>query len=283
MKDNLVQDLITKDKLLVRAMDAPEWSSHKSLNDFSVWATEVELAKNEGLYSVSTTLLVLGEKIPTYKNMGFLINSDLVDVHHIAEMDSGSKGNVKDGSFSANETDINNLSELAGKTRSEHLKYMNEVNINLNSEDAYIGLFVNKAKSERPKAQILLAQEYYKQQTGKVLPIYTYDSDSGSLTPFNPSEKEKTEFINRMCEERVIRSSGIGYEVDEGNRQEEKQFDYSDRLKTPSASECIASLREKISNRNLPQEFKAPYKPTQNLSKIDFSTLKMYKDKNING
>lgn len=279
MKDNLVQDLLKKDKLLVRAMDAPQRAANKSSYDFSVWATEVDCAKNEGLSSLSTTLLVSGEKIPTYKNMGFLLNSDLVDAHHIAETDSGSVGEFKNGDFVANKTDINTLSELAEKTRNEHLRCMNEVNINVNSEEAYVGLFVNKCKSNRPKAYILLAQEYYKQQTGKVLPIYTYDSDNGTLTPFNLTEKEKTDFISKMCEEKVIRTPDICYEIDGENRQEKKQFNYFNRIKRPPVSERIASLRKRIS----PQEAQAPSMQKQDLSKVDFLTMKMFKDKRVNG
>lgn len=279
--ENSVQDLLTKDKLLARAMDVPFWSIHKSAHDFSTWAKEVDFLRNEGLTSLSTTLLVSGEKIPTYKNMGFLINSDLVDVKHIADTDSGSSGDFEDGSFSASETDISTLSELAEKTRHEHLRDMNEVNINVNSEDAYVGLFVNKTKSDTPKAQILLAQEYYKQQTGKTLPIYIYDSANGSLSSFNPSEKEKTDLINRLCEEKVIRSSSIYYQIYNADRQEEKQFDYSDRLRTPSNSERIASLRERIAHKNLPQEDKTFQVPKPDLSKVDLNTLQMFKDKKV--
>ncbi|MDR1693973.1 MAG: hypothetical protein LBR70_02110 [Lactobacillaceae bacterium] len=285
MAEDQVQDLIGRDKLLVRAMGTPEWAADKSAYDFSVWAMEVDSAKNEGLYSLSTTLLVSGEKIPTYKNMGFLINSDLAEVHHIAEMDSGSSGNTKDGNFVANKSDIHTLSELAEKTRNEHLRSMNEVNININSEEAYVGLFVNKAMSDRPKAQIMLAQEYYKQQTGKTLPIYIYDSADGSLVSFNPNEKEKTDFINKMREEKMIRSSAICYKVDEGNRYEERHFDYLDRTgkeNPKSASERIKNLRERIAdNKEIPKAFKAPYK-SQNLSGIDFNTLKMYQEKKQN-
>lgn len=278
-----VQDLLTKDKLLARAMDVPFWSIAKSAHDFSTWAKEVDFLMNEGLTSLSTTLLVSGEKIPTYKNIGFLINGDLVDVKHVADTDSGSGGDFANGSFIANETDIYTLSELADRTRNEHLRGMNEVNVNVNSEDAFIGLFVNKTKSDMPKAQILLAQEYYKQQTGKTLPIYIYDSANGSLSSFNPSEKEKTDLINRLCEEKVIRSSSIYYEIYNADRQEEKQFDYLDRVKSPSSIERIASLRERIAHKNLPQEPKAPHAPKPELSKVDFNTLQMFKDKKVNG
>lgn len=48
--------------------------------DFSVWAEEADIARNDKLTSLSSTLLVLGEKIPTYKNMGFLLNSEKADI-----------------------------------------------------------------------------------------------------------------------------------------------------------------------------------------------------------
>lgn len=94
-----VIDLFKQGKLLVRAMDNPnltkEFYSGDFSYDFSTWANEYEIAKNEGLTSLSTTLIMEGENIPTYKSMGFLINSKNVDVRHVAEHDSGSCGNEK--------------------------------------------------------------------------------------------------------------------------------------------------------------------------------------------
>jgi len=282
MTQDSVQELFAKDKLLARAMDTPglEKKGDQYASDFSIWAVEVDTAKNEGLTALSTTLLVPDEKIPTYKNIGFLINSDSAEVFHIADSDSGS-GWGKNG-FVATKTDISSLSELAEKTRNEGLRDMNEVNINV-GPDAYVGLFANKAPSDKPKAHILLAQEYYKQQTGKTLPIYIYDSDNGTLTSFNPDEKEKTDFIAKMCEEKKLRSSTICYKTDE----EEKYFDYLDKpaqekAKTPPIAERIKYLRDNLSKSEAgAEESKAPGKTNQVASKNIIQTK--FQEKRANG
>ena len=62
-----------------------------SLNyDFSTWAEEVDIAQNNKLKYASSTLLVSGESIPAYKNIGFIINNDKTEVIHVADSDSGS-------------------------------------------------------------------------------------------------------------------------------------------------------------------------------------------------
>ena len=43
-------------------------------NDFSTWVEEYEIAKQEGLNSISSTLLLLNEYIPTYKSICELVN-----------------------------------------------------------------------------------------------------------------------------------------------------------------------------------------------------------------
>ena len=168
-----IQQLFQNDKLLVRAMDDPDLSrpgriGPKMSRDFSVWAKEVDASLHDGLICASSTLLVANESIPTYKSIGFIINSDQAEIVHVSDMDSCSCGSTKNGDFSACASELSTLAELADKTRKEKLTEMNEVNINIKN-DAIIGLFFSRR--DRPKAQVLLAQEYYKMHTGKELPI----------------------------------------------------------------------------------------------------------------
>lgn len=235
--------------------------------DFSVWAEEADIAKNDRLTSLSSTLLVPGEKIPTYKNMGFLLNSEKADIIHVADSDSGSMGNVADGDFVANPTDLKTLSDLATKTRTEKLHDMNEVNVNI-KDDAIVGLFVNKCPSERPKAMILLAQEYYKLQTGKELPIFTYDQANGNLQPLEMSKEEKKDFLERMYQNKKIHSPVVGYTLDNAYTEEtqytniikatenEKSKEATpdnrlDHLRGISASEKTAAPEKKMANADL--------------------------------
>ena len=230
MKDDVV-NLFKKGKILARAMDNPSYYRNyetKGLSyDFSVWANEYELAKQEGLYSLSTTLLVPDESIPTYKSIGVLLDSDEVDVRHIAETDSGSCGNEKDGDFRANTSDVKSLEELQEIIRNKQRKEMNEVNINMR-ENAYVGLFANKANSQRLIANILLAQKYYELQTGVTLPVYIYDSKIGSLENFDITLEEKASIIQSCLENKVLRSTSIFYETETGDK---KCADYLEEIK----------------------------------------------------
>lgn len=217
MSDFDVHELFEEDKLLVRAMDNPMLvrRNRNLAYDFSIWAEEVELMKKGCFTSVSTTLLVKGEKIPTYKNIGFLINGKKAEAFHFSESDSGSSGNISNGDFHANRTDIYSLEELTQRIRAKHSGVMNEVNLNIRTIDAVEGLFVNLAKSELPKAYILMAQEYFRMQTGRKLQIYTYDIEKGALEEYNPSKEEIEDLMTRLKNNKKLRSSNLGYWLDE--------------------------------------------------------------------
>lgn len=229
----MIEDVISlfkQGKILARAMETPSIyrnSKTKDISyDFSVWADEYESAKQEGLWSLSTTMLISGESIPTYKSIGFLLNSDNTDVRHIAEMDSGSSGNEKNGDFRANSTEIKTLSELKDIIQSKHENIMNEVNINMR-ENAYIGLFANKVSNQLQVAQMLLAQKYYELQTNDILPMYVYDKENGQLENFNITLEEKANIIKSCLERKKLRSSNILYETQNG---EFKSVDYLEEI-----------------------------------------------------
>ena len=220
-----IENLFENNQLLVRAMDEPSLKKNNNkLNyDFSVWAEERDIAQKDQLKYVSSTLLISGEAIPTYKNFGFLLDSNKADIVHVADSDSGS-GVTNQGDFVANETELKSLSDLVEKTKKEKLKDMNEVNINI-KDDAIIGLFVNKCPSERPKTLTLLAQEYYKLHTGKELPIFIYDTANGKIEAWKMNDEEKNKFIQEMLQKRTIRSSMVCYDLDTEYTQEYKSID----------------------------------------------------------
>ena len=121
--------LYFENKLLVRAMDWP--SLTKSIDglcyDCTVWANEFCLLMNRNLSSASSTLIISNVGVSIYKNIGFLINSDLVDCFHICKLDSGSHGNIENGDFLANSPDFSIISELATYIKSSNDTNMNEV------------------------------------------------------------------------------------------------------------------------------------------------------------
>lgn len=266
MTEKTIEELFNEDKILVRAMDEPSLRRNDSglFYDFSVWADEVDIARNDGLTSLSSTLLVPGEKIPTYKNMGFLLNSEKADIIHVADSDSGSSGNIADGSFSVNQTDLKTLSDLAAKTRAEKLRDMNEVNVNI-KEDAIVGLFVNKCPSERPKAMILLAQECYKLQTGKELPIFTYDQVNGNLQLQEMGKAEKKDFLERMRQSKKIHSAVIGYTLYNAYSEETKYTNIVQDLQDEKGKETVPnSRRDQLRGISFSEKATAPEKKTEN-------------------
>lgn len=230
MDDNVL-NLFKQGKILARAMDNPSLHRNYEKNDFSydfsIWANEYEMAKSEGLGSISSTLLLPDETIPTYKAIGFLLNSDETEVRHVSETDSGSNGNDKNGDFRANNSNIGSLSELANIIRSKHEKVMNEINVNMR-ENAYVGLFANKAIGQVPLSRILLAQKYYELQTGIILPIYIYDSEKGILENYDISLEQKYDIVKKLFDDKVLRSTSIFYETENG---ETKEVDYLEEIK----------------------------------------------------
>ena len=195
MTQDAILELFQKEKLLARALinfNGYELPSGKMAVDFSKWGTEIE-AISRTPYRC-TTLLVPGCKVSTYREIGVLMDGNKVEIVHVAEMDAGSCED-RDGSLIAFGPDMGSLEALALKIR-EECRGLNEVNIKTAPSDAYVGLFAHKASSSVTKATILVAQEYLL-QLGRFLPIYIYDSNQGSLTPFNPTMKEKHELMKK--------------------------------------------------------------------------------------
>ena len=282
MTDDSVQKLYAEDKLLARAMDNPSVAitNNGAAVDFSIWAEEVDSLKKEGLSCVSSTLLVHGEQIPTYKNIGFLVNSDATEIVHVADSDSGSNGSGDN--FIANPTDLSTLKELASRTREQKLTDMNEVNVNIPTKEAYVGLFFNKALSERSKAQILLAQECHKDLTGQTLPIFEYDFKKSTLTEYNPSKEERNEFLKRMVEEKNIKSSNIHYAFNTEDSHESKRFDVlkpandedNNKKNALSTEERLSNLRNRLQKNKSDGIPSAPYQNKNSFNPADKDKLR---------
>ncbi len=216
MNDNVL-NTFNQEKLLARAMDWPNIRrvDGELVYDFSVWAEECEIAKQQELTSLSSTLLLPGEPIHTYKSIGFLIDSDKTNVIHVSEYDSGSSGNVKTGDFFASGESLESLNELSKLIHHKHEKSMNEINVNM-AYDAYLGLFINKCLSESTLSRILLAQIYFKLHNDLVLPIYVYDDNTGNLVELDMKENDKVLFLQVLLEKGVLKTSSIYYELENG-------------------------------------------------------------------
>jgi len=187
-----VVEIFQRDNLLARAMSTLpiERQEDGSLaHSFRIWDEEVDLmGSSSGLTSASSTLLVPGEVVPTYKAYGFLMNAEESEIIHIAEMDSVSRGNVLHGDFQASPSDLENLNQLADRVRGEKKSQMNEVNANFKKESVK-GLFAVDALSPHNKLDILLAQKHLESK-GLNLPMFIYDFKKGALSPWRPSTDE---------------------------------------------------------------------------------------------
>jgi hypothetical protein len=195
-----VKDIYNNKKLLVRAMDYPNLQKGPDglEYDCSIWANEFCMLKNGTFSSVSTTLIVPDVGVMTYKNIGFLIDSDLAECFHISKIDSSSRGNLLDGDFFASDADFQTISELANYIETSNDPTMNEVNINAEL-NAVKGLFFN----ECPKQDLLLQRLYVartclKDITGIEYPIYSYDLKNGKINYVELTDELEQQIIDGL-------------------------------------------------------------------------------------
>ncbi|NLD78809.1 MAG: hypothetical protein GX641_00520 [Mollicutes bacterium] len=224
---DLVEQIYGNGKLLVRAMDWPTLQRNGSNLEYNctTWANEFDLLLNKKLSSASTTLIVPNVGVSTYKNIGFLMNADLVNCFHIGISDSGSSGNIENGDFFANASDFNNINELSNYIKENNSTAMNEINV-VAMLDSVVGLFLNKCdKSQYLLSQVIVVQKMLNNMLGIDYPIYLYDSKNGRI--------EKIELTTELQEEIIssLKTKNIFYWPD----------DYSEPV-----FECLDNIKSKI-------------------------------------
>lgn len=225
-KEN-VEQIYNENKLLVRAMDWPRLQRNGNALEYdcTTWANEFCLLLNRSLSSASTTLIVPNVGVSTYKNIGFLINSDLANCFHIAISDSGSSGDVERGDFSANKSDFERIEELSKYIKENNSTIMNEVNV-VTSLDSVVGLFITKCqKQQYLLSMILVVQKCLKNILDVEYPIYLYDSKCGTI--------EKVELTIELEEEIIsnLNTKNIFYWPDD---YDEPVLESLDNIKTKS-------------------------------------------------
>ena len=222
---DLVKQIYSANKLLVRAMDWPRLQ--KNGNDLeydcTTWANEFDLLANRKLSSASTTLIVPKVGVSIYKNIGFLINSDLANCFHIAISDSGSSGDIEKGDFFANNFDFDNIEGLSNYIKDNNSTKMNEVNI-VATLDSVVGLFVNKCvRQQYLLSQIFIIQKFLKHMLDIEYPIYLYDSKCGSIERIELTVELQEEIISNL------KTKNIFYWPEEYN---EPVFESLDNIKS---------------------------------------------------
>ena len=195
-----IKTLYNEGKLLVRAMDWPQLKN--GINgleyDCTTWANEFCMLMNEGLSSVSSTLIVPDIGVSTYKNIGFLINSDLANCFHISKSDSGSSGNIKNGDFLANKADFRTIMELANYIKASNDNVMNEVNIQA-SIDSVVGLVINECiQQDKLLQMIYVVKNCLENITGIDYPIYLYNSKEGKINKIELTDELEQQIIKTL-------------------------------------------------------------------------------------
>lgn len=178
-----VSEKYDEGKLIIRAVDLPRL--HKVNNeikyDCSVWANEFAMIMNNEFESVSSTLLIPNVGVKTYKNVGFLVDSDFAGIQHIALSDSGSRGNFRNGDFKANPPDFEVLEQLANYIKINNYTTMNEVNISI-PLNSVVGLVVMKCGNElKHLKRMMIVRKCLYELTGIEFDIFEYDSNYGKI------------------------------------------------------------------------------------------------------
>ena len=220
-ENGVVEDLLHSDQLLIRAVDGAALARRdgRIVNDCSTLAEELTECQKEGLGSVSTTLVVENESVPAYKAIGYFVNGKTAQIEHVAEGDSLSSGNSKNGDFIALAENLGTTKNLAQRVRETHPNRMNEVNVSIGMKDI-VGLFYVKSNSERNRAQIMVMQKMIGDRFGMDLPIYEYDQQQGAIHLQNMNSKEIDGQICEYTKNNVLRSSTIYSFADEEKFQE---------------------------------------------------------------
>lgn len=194
------QILYNNGKLLVRAMDWPQLKN--GINgleyDCTIWANEFCMLMNGCLSSASSTLIVPDVGVSTYKNVGFLINSDLANCFHISKSDSGSNGDIKNGDFFANKANFQAITELANYIKANNDTTMNEVNIQA-SIDSVVGLFINECLQQNKLLQMIyVVKKCLENITGIDYPIYSYNSKEGKINKIELTNELEQQIIQTL-------------------------------------------------------------------------------------
>lgn len=200
-----VERIYNEGKLLMRAMDQPGVTvgQNGKFYECESWVNEFDFLMNDGLNSLSTTLIVPGVGVKNYKNIGFLINSDMADCFHIAKSDSGSCGSMIEGDFMANKSDFDRVIELANYIKQTNATVMNEVNVNIKI-DAVVGLFINKCTiSDKLLKKIYVVKKMLENVVGIDYPIYLYDWDIGKLDRIDLTKEQEEELISGLASKTI--------------------------------------------------------------------------------
>lgn len=184
---DIVEKIYDDGKLLLRTMDHPRLMGEKYY-ECKTWVDEFNRLKSSGIDSLSTTLVVPGVGVRTYKNIGYLINSDWVK-------------------NKASDFDV-----LARYIKSRRATAVNEVNVDVNL-DGVVGLFINKGSiTDQLLKHIYVIKRLLRQMVDVDYPIYLYDWRIGKLELLDLSKEQEEELISKLA------SNQISYWLDNSDK-----------------------------------------------------------------
>lgn len=240
-EENNIISLFKKGELLARGMESSnlnrEYRTGKIYYDYSGVSGEINEAMVNGKDTASTSLLISGNRMNTYKANGFLIDSNKTDIVHISLTDSGSSGGGND--FYASGESLSSLQELVETSNSGNYNPMNEINVNMGVE-AYRGIFTSTSKYN--VAQGIIMQKIAERMLQRKLPIFQYDNMRGKLTNLQLSKEEKISIIKQCIEDQKLRTNEIQYEID----GQMFSFDILEELEKENSQSILDSAKEAI-------------------------------------
>jgi hypothetical protein len=191
-KKDGAEKLFENGALLVRALDSPRIikTPEGPGLDYSTIDTEFDDLQDQdgnGLHYASSTLLLPGKQIQTYKGFGFMFNGSESELHHLHTEDSGSNG--MDDDSRATESNITSLAELAETIQQDPIPPMNEVNASFR-EANLVGIFAKDAARPTNKLDAWLTRRHLTTEYGIELPLYLYDIEAGAIQQWEPTLEE---------------------------------------------------------------------------------------------
>jgi hypothetical protein len=204
-----VEQIFTEGNLLVRGLDAPALDRDET-GAFSLKYDTIDRETDDmfergdahGLWYASSTLLLPGKTIPTYKNFGFMFNGATSEIHHVSNQDSGSSG--QGDRFRAAESTLTSLADLAAVVTNKSPR-MNEVNATFQSTDLK-GIFALEAPNPTAKLHAWFMRQHMKDTTGIEYPLYAYDVGAGEIKAWQPTAEDVKDILNVVITSKPMRA-----------------------------------------------------------------------------
>ncbi|WP_175743803.1 hypothetical protein [Burkholderia ambifaria] len=201
-----VSRLFDKDKVLFHALN-DETIDALVDNRRPTYCSNLTLSLHgNGVKALSTTALVKGSKVDTYRGTGIVINAEKTTPHLVAKGDANA--GTDSGGVVTGQRDYETIQELCDyirKTQIAERNGMNEVKCDFDRE-AVAGFAFRASVAETPSARqhenntaylkLSLLQKYFKDELNIDCKIYTYDHKNGVLQIIQKESERRRVALN---------------------------------------------------------------------------------------